>query len=360
MALVDDVVVAFDVGATNTRARVVALTGEGQPDPVFTDIVTRVSSASELRAFVSQVVEEAEPRGALVAAVVALAGPVTEQTCRLTNWVADSTIELSALVRAGLPAHRSLLANDVVAGAWGALSRVEAGGTSSDARLLGGSGADWSGLGDGNLVYIAPGTGLGSAALVRHGLGPFGASAVGCETQHTMLPILGGEIARVAQIVARTLGHPLSWEDLVSGRGLVSNYHARCEMASVDSTALTAGESDPAASVAQAAQSGSDACASAAMNDFYCVLGRFAQLLALTFLPCAAVVIGGTSTERNLELIGRSRLAEEFADHRRLGDLLERIPLVTVGGELNLEGGIRLARAASSSDAHGFGGARVP
>ncbi|MFU8891631.1 MAG: hypothetical protein ACNA76_08310 [Anaerosomatales bacterium] len=64
---------------------------------------------------------------------------------------------------------------------------------------------------------------------------------------------------------------------------------------------------------------------------------------ALSYLPCAAVVFGGASTERNLPLIRENGLAATFAQHERFADLLGSVQLFAVDGEVNLEGGVWLA-----------------
>ena len=338
-----DIVVALDIGGTNTRARITRRTDGAANDPVRDDIVVQVRSATGLYGFVSDVVREAGRYGTPASAVAAVAGPVLDGRSELTNWPSGAAIEVAGLERAGLPEGRTALVNDVVAGAWGALGRLESGTAVTLAASSAASETVLEGLGDGTLVYIAPGTGLGTAALVRHGLGPYGATAVACETQHVQMPRFKGEITRVADTVDRALGHPPSWEDLVSGRGLVHVYDAMCAIAATEPMAVGADDTLRAGAVAAAALAGDDEQAIAAVDVFYHVLGRYAQLLALTFLPCAAVVVGGSSTEKNLELVRRGPLASAFAEHPRFGGLLRGIPVHAVGGEVNLEGGVRLA-----------------
>lgn len=341
---VADIVVALDVGGTNTRARIARHT-DGAPNvAVQDDMVVQITSATALYDFVADVARTAGDHGTLTAAVTAVAGPVVNGRAEMTNWPSGAAIEVAGLERAGLPPGHTVLLNDVVAGAWGAFDRLESGtaitltqpSPAPDKQTSGG-------LGDGNLVYVAPGTGLGAAALVRYGMGPHGATAVACETQHTQLPRFPGEIAEVTERIQRALGHSPSWEELVSGRGLAHTYDALCAIAATKPIAVGADDARRAGAIAAAAMTGDDAQARAAIDVFYDVLGRFAQVLALTFLPCTAVVLGGSSTERNLEIVRRSPLAQTFAEHPRLSGLLAGIPLHAVGGAVNLEGGIRLA-----------------
>lgn len=338
----NDLVIALDVGGTNTRARIATVSGTGEPHPVVPDVSARAGSMSELTAIVSDVVRTAESLGTVVAAVVAIAGPVLGERSHVTNWACDSLVQIRDLERAGLPAGRTRLVNDATAGAWGALDRVDRDGPVDRAYVLAARDGSEEGLGGGNLVYVAPGTGLSSAFIVRHGLGPIGASVVACEFENTQMPRFEGEIGLVVDAVAAMLGRAPDWEDLVSGRGLVRIYDALAAIGMDEPPDAAENEVHGAGAIADAAIAGDDPRALAAVEVFYRTLGHFAQTLALTSLPCAAVVIGGASTERNLDLLRGSGLAEVFATHHRFGDLLGAITLYAVGGEVNLEGAVRL------------------
>ncbi len=166
---------------------------------------------------------------------------------------------------------------------------------------------------------------------------------MGCEFQHTQSPRFEGEIAAIVDALTVTLGHPPSWEDMVSGRGLP---RIRTALSSLDLAATSdrGTENNPdAAAIATSALRGDDPLAVAAINVYYRLLGHFLQTLSLACLPCAGVVIGGDSTTRNLELVSSSGLTDAFTQNDRLGPLLAKVPLYAVGGEVNLEGGVWLA-----------------
>lgn len=337
-----DLVVAFDVGGTNTRARVATVAGDAGPSLSRADVSARVASARELREFVSRIVHDSEREGTLATAVVAVAGPVVGEHSRVTAWQSDSLVDLADLVTAGLPRGRTHLINDMAAGTWGAHARIEAAIPTTRLRLLAAPDQAARPLHSGNVVFVAPGTGLGAAALIRHGLGQLRASVVDIEVQHTQMPRYTGEIGQVIDVLGVALGRAPSWEDLVSGRGLVRTYDALGSIAGEEPVVL-GDDAHRAGGIAQAARAGDDEQAAAAIGVFYRNLGHFAQALALTFLPCAGVVIGGASTELNLELLRTAGLAQAFAEHSRFGDLLGRIPIFTVGADANLEGGVWLA-----------------
>jgi glucokinase len=344
-----ELVIALDVGGTNTRARIAALDPDDGGAPAVRDMSTRVSRAADLYAFVREVIAAACEAGSVVQATVDVAGPVLNGRARLSNWAAaDSVVRLPEFERAGLPVGRTAVVNDATAGAWGALARVDREVPAAGVDVLATpAGADCrearSGLGVGNLVYVAPGTGLSSAFIVRHGLGSVGASVVACEFENTQMPRFDDEgVPEVTDAVARSLGRAPDWEDLVSGRGLVNIYDALGVIGGAG-VPVDAIERD-ARSIADAARENRSERALAASTVFYRVLGHFAQTLALSCLPCAAVVIGGASTERNLGVLREAGLVDVFRGHHRLTGLLGAVPLYAVGGEVNLEGGVLLGR----------------
>ena len=339
----NELVIALDVGGTNTRARIATLSDAGEVRLAATDVTTNISSADDLASFASQAVRTAGRLGPVVAAVVAVAGPVVDRRSRVTNWPSDSSIAVSDLEAAGLPWGATRLINDAAAGAWGAQWRVDRGVKPVFAHTLFDPHADGPGLGVGNLLYVAPGTGLSSAFVVRHGIGPVGASIVACEFENTQIPHLEGDIGAVTDVIAHALGRAPDWEDLVSGRGLVRIYDALGSLSGTETRVAPGDVAHRAGAIAESARSGDDERAVGASMLFYRTLGHFAQTLALACLPCAAVVIGGASTERNIELVRESGLAEVFSTHHRFSPLLAGIPLFSVGGDVNLEGAVLLA-----------------
>jgi len=343
---VDELVVALDVGGTNTRARIATLAADGEPRPATPDVTRCVASAHELRDFVSEVAQTAARLGTVTGSVIAVAGPVVGDRIRITNWPSDPVVDISDLEDAGLPRSRTRFVNDAVAGAWGALSRLDPATPVAHTEPLGVNRPGGSGLEDGNLVYVAPGTGLGEAVVVRYGLESRQVTVVAGEYQHTQMPRFSGDIARVVHAIGDALGRAPDWEDLVSGRGLVRTYDALRAIAAHAPLTISDDDAHRAGAVGEAARLGSDPQALAAAFLFYQVLAHFAQMLAITFLPCGAVVFGGVSSERNVELMRRSGMAGTFAEHHRFAGLLAAVPLHVVGGEVNLEGALRLAAQA--------------
>ncbi|MBI5230616.1 MAG: glucokinase [Coriobacteriales bacterium] len=341
----NDVLLAIDIGGTHTRFRMARLTALGiEPHPVHPETETEtIGDASRLLDWIaegsSRVGADEEP----VRAVVAFAGPVSDaNSLRLTNWPGAESVTLEELVEAGLPKGVTALVNDMVAGAYGLVREIEV------TRMQGnpfvplydpeGSTAEPA-LPTGNIVYVAPGTGLGAAGLVRvPSARAFRYVPVASEAQHTPAPEIDAEGTRVLDWIAahRRKASP-SWEDVVSGRGLRDVY------------AALGGDAERAATVAQIAAggvSGRDKIARTALGVYYRYAGRFAQMMALAFQGSGGLFLGGTSTRHNLPFIPESGFVEAFLDNPSMGDLLRQFPVYALCDDVNIEGALYLAAHA--------------
>ena len=337
-----EVLVAYDVGGTNSRVGFALFEkGCAVSLPEFAEPISRPRrGAGALLAFIEETLAML-PEGAEIAgATCAFAGPVThENEVCMTNWPEPRCVTRGDLVGAGLP-EAVRIVNDMVAGAEGVLDRVE---------------RDRHGLvplhdpgecdpDTGNIVFLAPGTGLGAATLVRTGLDDPTHVPVGCECQHTSLPTFAGDLGLCLGALQEMLGHAPTWEDVVSGRG-IARVHAALQAVEFGTTPELPDDSE-ASAIAESATSGDD-LAVRALTTYYRALGKFAQLLALGQQPCAGVFIGGATTSKNIEFIRRGDLVREFLDNRFVGQALAEVPVVVVEGDVNLSGALRLAAQAA-------------
>lgn len=359
----DKVVLAFDVGASWTRVSAGVLV----PDGLLPRLLPRdgqaeqVSSRERLYDFVWRVLDSLPDGTSVLGATFAAAGPVEDHaSLSMTNWMDTQPIRLEELVDLGLPIGTTALVNDLEAGAHGLHGIIADEGPDADGieSLHESDHVDVAG----NFVFVAPGSGLGAAGLVRHGAhDPEGArgdhhmTVVPCEVQHTRLPPVDEEIARVAERVSIDSRRDwVSWEDLVSGRGLLDAYVALCSLSGlvpIASAKPPAGEEEIAhvAAIARSALEGEDTMCSEALDVYYRCLGAFCQALALTFLPCAGVFIGGDTTRKNRDFLVRSGLMKAFFANPVQGDLLRGTPVRLVLRETNLAGGLRLAERLARS-----------
>jgi len=343
-----DIILGFDVGGTNSRA-VVARQGEGglAPHPDFPPIIRKkVASKAQLVAFIQDLLASSVFADHRIArAVVALAGPVIRgSVVTMSNWPGEKEIALREFEDWGLPdGGRTILLNDMEAGCYGLAEHLSRPGPN---RISVEQLTDVPDAVGGNRVFIAPGTGLGAATIIG-AQSPSGVSPIpiAAELQHAPIPILSEQEALIARWLRREKGiaHP-SWDDVVSGRGLVHTYWAlRAKApASLPGVIPNQGE-DLAAAIARRGVAGDNIVAEHALGIFYTCLGRFCQLMALGFRPFGGIFIGGASTAHNRSFIRNDLFVQAFLNNPAQRSLLEKFPVYLVGkGDLNLDGALWL------------------
>lgn len=166
-------------------------------------------------------------------------------------------------------------------------------------------------------VVVGPGTGLGSAVLLPG------------TPQPTVLATEAGQIALapgneleagILRVLARTSEH-VSVEHALSGPGLLNLYQALCTL----ENAVPAFDSPEA--VTRAAQAGSDALASRALDVFCAMLGGFAGDLAMLYGASGGVWLAGGILPNIRDYLTRSAFVERFLDKGRMRAFLERVPV---------------------------------
>jgi glucokinase len=337
-----EVLVAYNVGGTNSRVAFAGFEkGRAVRLPELAEPISQPRRGTdEFLAFVQETLGML-PGGAVIAgAACAFAGPVThgDEVC-MTNWPEPRCVTRDQLVEVGLPAATRVV-NDMVAGAEGVLDRIDHGGAGVT-RLFDPGDRD---LDSGNIVFLAPGTGLGAATLARTGLADPAHVPVGCECQHTAIPAFADDVSGWLDPLGEILGRVPTWEDVVSGRGLA---YVHAALVAADSGSLPEAPDDSGTpAIAEAALAG-DTLAERALTVYYRALGRFAQLLALGAQPCVGVFLGGATTSKNIDFVLRGDLVREFLDNDLMAETLAEVPVQVVEGELNLDGGLRIAAQAA-------------
>lgn len=229
----------------------------------------------------------------------AVAAPVDGTVVRLTNAdVSFCSLELQAAL--GLEALH--LVNDVAA-----LARSVTDLQDDDAAELGGGPLHR----DEALVVVAPGTGLGVAALLPHRHGPV---VVGGEGGHIPLPatVLG---LPVAQQLLRLHGH-VSAEDLVCGGGLpVLDVVVRALRGEVGARPRTA---------AEVTASGDPEV----LEVFVELLAAVAQSSAFSFGARGGVVLSGGFLRDLLPVLREHGFRDRFLRHPKMSSYLADIPVV--------------------------------
>lgn len=317
----DDLVLAGDIGGTNTR---LALFHVGSTEPQFARAYPSASHTG-VDVIAEKFLAEARAAGAggqtPDRACFGIAGPVEGNVCRATNlpWVVDGR---TLSQRLSIPKVR--LVNDFSAAALGSVAvpaekLVAIGGGPRDPR--------------GPVAVLGAGTGLGQAFLL------WSAS----EDRHQVVPSEGGHAdfaprtdleCGLLRFLTAKYGR-VSYERVLSGHGLVDAYTFLGDDPAFRTlirpdTVTAFGAEDPAAVISRRALDGSDPVCGAALAIFCGVLGALAGNLALTVLATGGVFVAGGIAPRVLPFLQKSFFREAFERKGRLQALVARIPLFVV------------------------------
>ena len=314
-------ILAGDVGGTNTRLALFARDGSGH----LKALSERSYPSREHDSLESVVAlflkEEASrpdgPAGPIEAASFGVAGPVRRGRSETTNlpWVIDAqrVATLVGIRSAGL-------LNDLEANAWG-LDELGP----SDLLLLG-AGAPGAG---GNSAIISAGTGLGEAGLFWDGRRHIPFASEGGHADFAPRNDIEDELLRYL----RARFGRVSWERIVSGPGIASLYAFLRDTGRGKEPAWMAGEmaqGDPAAAITAAAQDGRCPMASLALDLFVSLYGAEAGNLALKVMATGGLYVGGGIAPRIRERLQSGAFMEAFVSKGRMRTLMETMPVRVV------------------------------
>lgn len=283
-----------DLGGTNARF---ALAADGRHGRIIAQRVREHDGpAPAIRAALQRL-----GHGVPVARLVcALAAPIVDGPIRLTNaaWVLDR-----AALRDELGIGQVEFLNDLEATAWSLPALGP-----DDLRTLH-AGAP---LERAPLLVVAPGTGLGMAALA-------GGRALATEAGHSAFA--PGDALEDALLAHLRAHHgPVSNEDLLSGSGLPRLYAALAEMRGGKRSAKNA------ATIAEAARGG-DILAQEAVGVFWRALGGFCGDAALLLGARGGVYLAGGAAQKLFDLLPAEAFLNRFRDKPKMQDYLARIPV---------------------------------
>ncbi len=303
-------ILAGDVGGTNTRLAFVEATGDR-----LTLIVEEIFPSREhanleavLRKFMSS------HRLPVEQACFGVAGPVRHGRCDATNlpWVVDARQLAREL---GLEAVG--LINDLEANAYG-IAALEP----KDFVVLNAGAPD----AEGNAAIIAAGTGLGEAGLYWNG------------RQHRPFATEGGHatFAPRTPVEMDLLRHLLtefehvSYERVVSGPGLLNIYRFLRDTGRAEEPAWLAErmrQQEAPAIIAQAALEGTSALCVQALDLFMSLYGAEAGNLALKVMATGGVFVGGGIAPKIIQKLKDSTFMAAFTAKGRMRPLLEAMPV---------------------------------
>ncbi|MFO1082161.1 MAG: glucokinase [Reyranellaceae bacterium] len=291
-----------DIGGTHARF---ALLRGGDLQPVESlDVARHATPEAAIRQFLSHLPADVR----LERAVLAAAGPVVDNRCRLTNgtWLLDGRALAAAF---GLAEAR--IVNDLEALAW-AIPHLAPG----DIRGLGGAGQPAP---DAPMAVVAPGTGLGMACWV----GGAGGRVLTSEGGHASLAANDEPEAAVVAVLRRRFGH-VSAERVLSGQGLENLLAALAEIDGV------AAAPRPAPEITRAALDDSDPRCRRALELFCGFLGGVAGDAALVYGARGGVYLGGGIVPGLVDFLARSAFRARFEGKGRLASYAAAIPTAVI------------------------------
>jgi glucokinase len=253
-------------------------------------------------------------------ACLGVCGPVSGQRSAITNlpWVVSS-----ADLKARFDIPQVLLVNDIVAAAF-SIPVLD----SSDVENLNPGKPDDSGT----VGIISPGTGLGTAIIVKVNGKSFPAPSEGGHSDFAARNEMEIDLLRY---MLRDRSH-VSVESLVSGKGLFSIYSW---------LRIRRGDSEPAwleekfrtedlpMVISEAALAEKDPVCDQALDTFISILGSVAGNLALTGLTTGGVYLGGGICPKIVARLKSGCFMESFTAKGRFNKLLSDIPVNVIINE---------------------------
>ena len=310
-------ILAADIGGTNSRFGLFE-TAPGQETRLAWFRVLPTTSVRSFAELLSRLAESGVRVDAIPAAcvVLAVAGPVRDGRCRLTN----ATWEIDLGQANGLPKARTELINDFVAQAMGCLTNHV---RSSAVNVQAGT------TRTGVIAAIGAGTGLGACALAPLPDAPGRVLPVPSEAGHAPLAFLTEREVALQTFITRQTGRTHAYGDtVVSGQGLSFMHWF-----------LTGRKLSPAE---VAAEIGPDSETTAWFARFY---GRICRVFALHVLPLGGLFLCGGLAAKNPHFVTHPEFLREFTDCPTYADLLADIPVrLVTSPEAGLHGAAEYGR----------------
>jgi glucokinase len=248
-------------------------------------------------------------------AVFAVAGPVVDQLCQMTNsqWQLDST-----QIKKTFSFSICHLMNDVEAIAW-SLTEL----TSADKVTIN-PGADNC---HGNRCVLASGTGLGEAGVIWHqnAVVPFA-----CEGGHSDFSATSEVEWQLLCYLQSVVGH-VSWERVLCGSGLESIYQFLLERSTDKSAGLHTNHAHfSAAAITQAALQNESSTSVGALELFTDLLATEAANFALKTMAHGGIYLAGGIPPKILPFLQRERFMRRYRDKGRMSALVASMPIYVV------------------------------
>jgi len=313
---------AGDIGGTKTILQLFAARAAGI-EPAASEQTYASQNYPDLvpivQDYLSSVQADAGAENKLRAACFAIAGPVQDNTCVLTNL--DWQLEGDRLAR-DLALERVQLINDFAAIGYGILALKE-----DDVYVLHAAKPNPAAP----IAILGAGTGLGEGfAIPQNG-------------DYRVFPTEGGhadfaprtplEFDLLEDVKRRYGLARVSVERIVSGQGIVAIYEFlrdRGEFPEAVEVARAGSQGgDRAALIAQAAEQG-DRLSNATLDLFISAYGAETGNLALKFLPYGGLYIAGGIAAKNLARMQSDTFFSAYRQKGRVSPLLDSVPLYVI------------------------------
>ena len=326
MSLPEPLVLAGDVGGTNTRLALFHVRADGALEQVIEQTYPSHDYKS-LEDIVTLFLQNHPSKPDFAA--IGIAGPIRDGKCVATNlpWIVDSKILIS---RSGV--EKLALLNDLEANAYGIATLAP-----TDFELIrAGDSAS-----KGNAAVVSAGTGLGEAGMYWDG-GDYHPFAT--EGGHSSFAPEGELQGELFQYLATRFGH-VSCERVISGPGLQNVFEFLRDVKHVEvpdwlATELKSG--DAAATISNAALAGKSDICSQALDLFVAAYGAEAGNFALNILATGGVYIGGGIAPKIRDKIRSSVFTDGFLNKGRMQKLLETVPIrIILNDQTALRGAAR-------------------
>lgn len=313
---VSKIILAGDIGGTNTRIGIYHVTKNRHYQPIF----ERIFQSRDYQGLDKIFHQYLEKGVKIDVACLGIAAPITGNKVRLTNlpWVIDIK-----RLRKKLGVEKLSVINDLVANAYGLrmLKREDMVTLNRGRRR------------EGNAAIISAGTGLGEAILFWDG-----------ENYHPS-PSEGGHVEfgprnpleiELLKYLLKRFGH-VSYERILTGEGLFRIYQFLREFKKTEKDPQWLIEKmerdDPASVISQAAHDRQSSLCMMAIDIFSSIYGAEAGNLALKAMAVGGVYIGGGIAPRILWKLREGMFMEAFKDKGRYSKMMEEIPVKVIRNE---------------------------
>jgi len=308
-------ILAGDIGGTHARLGLFERAGSIAPTVRATYLTREASGFEELiRRFLTE-----HPGTNLSSACFAIAGPIHNQCCHMTNipWIIDAR---------ALSQHFAIpqvsLINDIEAHAMGLpLLHPE------DLIVL------QPGVKQvGTQAMVFAGTGLGEAGIFWNGRQYYPVAGEGGHVDFAPRNDLEIELFLHLQ---KQYGH-VSYERILSGAGLSAIYRFLISSARVRASQKVESEMQtkaPSHVITEWGKTGKDEACVQTLDLFLSIYGAEAGNMALKFLSVGGVYIGGGIAAHLVEAVKKSSFLSSFSDKGRFQGLLESMPVSIVSSD---------------------------